>query len=323
MKVTTWGTRGSLPKPMDDTGFRKFVTELIDEIGVDAPNGLATLKQQLASRSKNFLYGGNTSCVQVESKGGHSILFDMGTGLRAAGTKLVSEKTKEFHIFLTHLHWDHIMGLPFFLPLYDPGSKINFYHVHKNAEPYLKILFNGINFPLDWGGVTADVEFKQLKLYQPVKIDSLNVSPFTLDHPGGSFGYRVDEGLRSMVVGYDSEYKRLTKAELGKDYVYYTDLDLILFDAQYEMQNYASKFDWGHCTPTIGTGLALREGIKTLVLTHHDPWAEANTINRMLDNARHHVRVHLPEHEELWRNLNKPDGPEVVAAFDGMNIVLE
>jgi len=320
LRVKTWGTRGSLPRASDDRSFKDQVSQIIDDLGVDHPDGLKALKAKLQG-DENLVFGGNTSCVQISSKN-QSVIFDMGTGLRDAGTELFNAGVKKYHIFLTHLHWDHIMGFPFFLPAYDPGCEIHFYHVHKTAPEYVKILFNGINFPVKWEDVGAKIEFHALKLYEPLEIDDLTLHPFNLDHPGGSFGYRVENGGKSVVIGYDSEYKRLSKEELGKDYKYYQDLDAILFDAQYEMQEYASRFDWGHCTPTIGTGLALREGIRNVLLTHHDPWASDKMIRQMAANAQEHVRVHLPEYEDRWREINQAAGPNVIAVYDGYELTL-
>ena len=88
------------------------------------------------------------------------------------------------------------------------------------------------------------------------------------------------------------------------------------------MQEYASRFDWGHCTPTIGTGLALREGIRNVLLTHHDPWASDKMIRQMAANAQEHVRVHLPEYEDRWREINQAAGPNVIAVYDGYELTL-
>src|SRR5262249_44804431 len=149
-------------------------------------------------------YGGNTSCTEV-GHDGHFVYVDMGSGFREAGTAAMQKGLKEFHIFMTHVHWDHVMGMPFFVPIHVPGHKLNIYHVHKNAPEHIRINFNGVNFPLSWEQLNGKVEFHQLKLYETTKFGDLSVRPFVLDHPGGSFGYRFEAGGKALAIGVDGE----------------------------------------------------------------------------------------------------------------------
>ncbi len=267
-----------------------------------------------------FLYGGNTTCTEV-GHGGQALYVDMGSGFREAGTAAMQQGIKEFHIFMTHVHWDHIMGMPFFIPIHVPGHKLNIYHVHKNAPEFIKINFNGTNFPLTWDQLNGRVEFHQLKLYEPVTFGDLSATAFVLDHPGGSFGYRFEAAGKSCAIGVDGEYKRLTPKELGKDLKFFQNLDLLLFDAQYEMSELASRFDWGHCSPNIGVDLALREGIKMMLFTHHDPWSTDDKLRRMFANTVKYMHSQLDMYKETWDKV-QPGGPKMQMAYDGLTVEL-
>jgi phosphoribosyl 1,2-cyclic phosphodiesterase len=267
-----------------------------------------------------FLYGGNTTCTQI-IQGDKSVYIDMGSGLREAGTYAMQQGVKEYSILMTHMHWDHVMGMPFFVPVHVPGHKINIYHVHRNAPEYIKINFNGVNFPLTWDQLKAQIEFHHVKLYQTFSIDQMQITPFVLDHPGGSFGYRIESAGKSCVIGVDSEYKRLSREELGKDLPFYQNLDILLFDAQYEMSELATRFDWGHCSPNIGIDLALREKIKTLVFTHHDPWSTEEKLRRMLANANSYLKTQLDAYIKDWDQV-QPGGPNLKMAYDGLTVAL-
>ncbi len=322
MKLKLWGTRGSLPRAI---GNNEFI-EIVDRLARKAEKtGLSSISEfRNAMRDGDLAtpvtLGGNTMCTEI-IHGNHRFFVDMGTGITDAGHEAMTSGRTEFHIFQTHMHWDHIMGMPFFMPLYIPGNKIIIYHVHGNAPEYIRIQFNGINFPVKWDALSATIEFRKVKLYDKLKFNDISVSPFALDHPGGSFGWRFDAGGRSAAVGVDGEYKRTTKEELGRDLQYYQNLDLLIFDAHYEMDELASRFDWGHSSPPIGIDLALREGIRNLVLVHHDPRASEERGARMLEHAQHHLKDQLPQHQEIWKKLGQ-QGPRVISGYDGLEIDL-
>ena len=322
MYIKCWGTRGSLPVATTNA---RFLTLLEETINQARAGGISTTSELLAAAKDGKLfqplcYGGNTSCTEIGHKG-HSVFVDMGSGFREAGTAAIQSGAKEFHIFMTHMHWDHIMGMPFFVPIHVPGHKLNIYHVHRNAPEFIRINFNGVNFPLTWEQLGGKVEFHQLKPYQETMFGDLKVTPFVLDHPGGSFGYRCEAAGKSAAVGVDGEFKRLTPQELGRDHAFYQNLDMLLFDSQYEMSELASRFDWGHCSPNIGVDLALREGIKTLLFTHHDPWATEEKLRRMYANAVKYMHAQLDAHRAKWDAV-QPGGPVLKMAYDGMKIEL-
>lgn len=322
MYLKCWGTRGSLPVPMNNTRFLALFDDVVAQgkkLGIEkAADLLAAAKT--GKLHHPVVYGGNTTCSEV-GHDGKVVYFDMGSGFREAGTAAMQHGVKEFNIFMTHMHWDHIMGMPYFVPIHVSGHKLNIYHVHKNAPEFIKINFNGVNFPLTWDQLNGQVEFHQLKLYEKVEFGDLSVTPFVLDHPGGSFGYRCDAGGKACAIGVDGEYKRLTPKELGRDLQYFQNLDLLLFDAQYEMSELASRFDWGHCSPNIGVDLALREGIKIMLFTHHDPWATEEKLRRMFANTMKYMHSQLDIYSDIWSKV-QPDGPRLQMAHDGLTIEL-
>lgn len=319
MKVKFWGTRGSLPQATSNSDFMAVLDELIQTASAQGIRTTRTLKAALESGQlpTPLSYGGNTACTEV-THGDKFFFVDMGSGLREAGSFYMPKGIKEFHIFLTHMHWDHIMGLPFFVPVHVPGCTVKIYHVHRNAPEHVRINFNGINFPLTNEQLGGKIEFEQLKLYEPKDFGDVKVTAFSLDHPGGSFGYRFEAGGKSCAIGVDGEFKRVSQAELGKDLRYYQNLDLLVFDAQYEISELASRFDWGHSTPTIGVDLAIREGIRKVAFSHHDPWSHPPKLRRMLEIAKKHLKNQLSPFEAQWKALGQPEGPEIFNAYDGL-----
>lgn len=324
MKLKLWGTRGSLPRSINQETFIELVDQLARRAETQGSKSITEFRMALRDGKLGdpMIFGGNTTCSEIIAPG-HRFYVDMGTGITDAAVEAMSEGRTEFTVFQTHLHWDHVMGLPFFVPIYIPGNKIVIYHVHANAPEHIRIQFNGVNFPVRWEQLGATVEFRQLKLYETVRFGDTTVSPFALDHPGGSFGYRFESGGKALAIGVDGEYKRTTPKELGKDLPYYQNLDLLLFDGQYEMDELASRFDWGHCSPPIGIDLALREGIRTLVMTHHDPRSGEEKEFKMHQDALEHLKSQLPAYQKIWDKLEQPEGPKVVMAYDGMTIDMD
>lgn len=320
MKIIFWGARGSSPVTMSHEAFLKRLDDLYAKA---KSQGLASLDEFMkAAHSGSFghplSYGGQTPCTEVFANG-KRFFVDLGTGLREAGTRYM-KTDDEFNFFLTHMHWDHLMGLPFFIPVFAAGKKIIIHHVHKHAPEHVRIIFNGTNFPVKWEDLQSTVEFRELKLYQQTMINDVVVTPFALDHPGGSFGYRFEHGGKSAVVGFDGEYTRLTPRDLGKDLPFYQNLDLLVFDAQYELSELLHKHDWGHSSAMIGVDLALREGIRKLVLIHHDPWANEDALEKSLASAKEYMKRTLKRYPDQWQD--HPQGVEIYSAFDGMELVI-
>ncbi len=324
MKLHMWGTRGSLPRALTHQTFVQIVDNYAKKAEKAGMTSISEFRNALRDGDLGhpLVYGGNTSCNEIIHKN-HRFFVDMGTGFAEASGQVMAQGRTEFTIFMTHMHWDHIMGLPFFVPLYIPGNKLVIYHVHAQAPEHIKIQFNGVNFPVKWDELGASVEFRHVKLYEKLHFDDIVVSPFALDHPGGSFGWRFDADGYAIAIGVDGEYKRLTPEALGKDHPYYKNLDLLVFDGQYEMDELASRYDWGHCSPPIGVDLAIREGIRNIIFTHHDPRAGEAKEERMLEQATRHAQKQLRFYKDVWATLHQETGPNIMLAYDGMEFDMD
>lgn len=323
MEVTLWGTRGSIPRTMPDN---EFAATLQGAVNLAKSMGISSLDDfALAAREgrlgQPLSFGGATMCTEVHA-GDQSVFIDAGSGIREPGTLALQRGIKEFHILLTHMHWDHLIGLPFFLPVHTEGAKIHIHHIHKNAPEYVRIKFNGINFPLKWDQLKGSITFHQRKVYEKFKIGPMTATAFAMDHPGGSFGYRIDQGGHSVTVAVDGEFKRRTRKDLGKDLPFFQGLDLLVFDSQYDRVELESRFDWGHCTPTVGTELALREGIRAVAFVHHDPWAAPHKLHSMHQEAVEFMNATAPQYVDVWKDRGAP-GPRLIMGYDGLVLNLD
>lgn len=323
MKVKLWGTRGSIPRAIGHDILRKKLLKLLD---LAKSQGLASIDQLAGaiatdSLTKPLILGGNTSCYELDC-GSRTAYVDMGTGVIKAINSQLIQGRREFTVFQTHVHWDHIMGMPYLIPIYQAGCKLTINHVHPHAPKFIQSQFNGVNFPVPWRDIAPNVEFRQIQPYEPMSYGDAIVTPFTLDHPGDCYGYRFDhrDGT-SAAIGVDGEYKRFTREELGKDLPFYQNLDLLVFDAQYDIDELERRYDWGHCTPQKGASLAMREGIRHLVLAHHDPDSDEAKAYYMLQDAQSFIAENIHEYADRWQH--QAQGPIVHIAYDGAEFDLQ
>jgi phosphoribosyl 1,2-cyclic phosphodiesterase len=320
--IKFWGTRGSTPRAFTHEDILGLFKRLKS---TTARGGKTTLDEVLTAYAEKNLkvplgFGGDTTCVEIGS-GNQFLYVDMGSGIRQAGTEAISKGIKDFHLLVTHMHWDHVLGLPFFRPIFTKGCNLHIYHVHKDSPEFIKVNFNGINFPVTWKDLGSKISFHRIDPYTPTTIAGMTVEPFSLDHPGEAFGYRIEGDGQSVVIGFDSEYTRTSKEALGQDLKYYQNLHTLIFDGQYTHEELEHRKGWGHSTPSTGCELALREGIKRVVFTHHDPWSDFVKLTTMWDDARKHLSSLLPKYKELWKDQKA--GPELLFAYDRLTLDFE
>jgi phosphoribosyl 1,2-cyclic phosphodiesterase len=257
MRIKIWGCRGSIPSPGADT-----------------------------SR-----YGGNTTCVEVRLADGSLVIIDAGSGIRNLGRQLVRQKDPQrIHLLLTHAHWDHLQGFPFFLPAYREAFTIQVWGGPRPAgelRGFLRRQLEPPYFPVKFTSLPAGFRFTR-QADSGLKLGDTRIEAIPLTHPNGGFGFRFSEGGRTFVY--------LTDNELGYDHpgglsaAKYAELcggaDLLLHDAQYTEKEYRSTRGWGHSTFTAAEELGRAAQVRRFGLIHHDPQHTDLELDRILARRR-------------------------------------
>lgn len=259
----------------------------------------------------NRRYGGNTACVALEAPGCEPIVLDLGTGLRFFGERLPLDGSFRGHALVTHLHWDHVQGLPFFVPVNREGARLDIYGPPQDGltlDEAFGEFMRPPYFPVRVSDLAGDFGFHTLDSGDHVVGDA-KVRSRLVPHVGPTNGYRVE--LEGVSVAYISDHQQPLDGSLGiADGV--LDLcdgvDLLIHDAQFTPAEFAQKAHWGHCTIEYALNLAREAGVRRLALFHHDPDHDDDTVDRLLAEAR-----------------VDPAGAgvsEIIAAYEGLTVAL-
>ncbi|MFN0247143.1 MAG: MBL fold metallo-hydrolase [Kofleriaceae bacterium] len=305
MKVRFWGVRGSIPVP-----------------------GKSTAR-----------YGGNTSCVEVRPRNGAPIIIDAGTGLRRLGKSLMEEHFREgkgkASILISHTHWDHVQGLPFFSPLYRAGNEVNIFA--RQRDMHLEAVFSAQNrqpyFPVPLSAMHADMRFHEVLEGAKFELDGAKISCTQLNHPWIAIAYRVE--VDGASVAYCSDTAPMTDVLLGTKFVTSLSIDdpptpeiaaelatmrrgvielaqgadLLIYDTQFTKEEYRQRPHWGHSHPDDAIAVAREAKVKRLCLFHHAPMRSDDDNDRILAQYRSVVTA-------------QGDTFDLVSAFEGLEIEL-
>jgi phosphoribosyl 1,2-cyclic phosphodiesterase len=317
MLVRFWGTRGSIPVGLTSaTVKKKLVAAFQKAIGkpLDTTARIdAFLEQEFPEPAT---YGGNSSCVQIDIGGSDYVLCDVGSGARPFASHVLTthgpRKANTFHIFMSHLHWDHIMGFPFFVPIYIPGNTVRIYGCHDVLEEAFRRQHSAPGFPVEFSQIPAHIEFVRLDTGVTYEIAGLQVRAMRQRHGGDSYGYRFEHQGKVAVYSTDSEHKLEDRTLTDEFVAFFREADLVIFDAMYSLADAITvKEDWGHSSNIVGVELCQMARVKHLCLFHHDPFSDDEQLATVLRDTR--------RFEEITRGETRL---EVSAAYDGMDIVL-
>jgi phosphoribosyl 1,2-cyclic phosphodiesterase len=259
MRLTIWGCRGSVPTPGPDT----------------------------------VRYGGNTSCVEVSLEDDTALVLDAGTGIRSLGVELARRGTRRIHLLLTHLHLDHLEGLRFFAPLWDPEVVLD---IWGPPSPILSLreriarVFSPPLFPVDLNAVPSQVRFHDIPR-EPWTIEGIELSADLVLHPGPTVGFRVEAQQSSVAYVPDHEPALAGKiSDSPPEWISGAsvagDVDVLFHDAQYFEDEYPERIGWGHSSVADAVGFALAVGARRLVLFHHEPAHGDRSLERLEARAR-------------------------------------
>uniref|UniRef100_A0A7C4W1K7 MBL fold metallo-hydrolase n=1 Tax=Desulfatirhabdium butyrativorans TaxID=340467 RepID=A0A7C4W1K7_9BACT len=260
MHITCWGSRGSIP----------------------------------VSGAEYNRYGGDTTCMEIRPMSGETVIVDAGTGIRRLGNALIAEGRLTCHFIFTHAHWDHLMGFPFFKPLYRQDAS---FHMHrcpfasKFVETMLSRVMSPPNFPVRYSDIQATIQYEEA-CPTCFRIGSLSVSPIALRHPNSGSGYKFMENDRSFVF--------LTDNELGfshsggppvEDYIRFCrNADLLIHDAEYTPEEYVHTIEWGHSVYTDVIDLAVQADVKRLGLFHLNQDRSDDHVDAIVEACRSLLR---------------------------------
>jgi ribonuclease BN (tRNA processing enzyme) len=264
-------------------------------------------------------YGGNTSCIEVQSSAGTLVILDMGTGATVLGRELMARgEPSRGHILISHTHWDHIQGIPFFAPLFVPGFEWDIYGprgLHQGLRQTLAGQMQSTYFPVTLEQLGATIRYREL-VEGRLRIGDIEVTCRYLNHPALTLGYRLEADGAAFVYACDHEPHSHALATgvgdfLGEDRrhaEFLAGADLVVHDAQYRASEYPQKIGWGHSTIEYACAVARLAKVGQLALTHHDPMRDDAAIDALVDSLR----------TEGFR----PAGPHVFAAAEGHEVEL-
>lgn len=271
MKIRFWGVRGSIPSP----------------------------------GPKTVRYGGNTTCIEVRSDDGELIILDAGSGIFPLAQTLLKELPVKANVFITHTHWDHIHGLPFFIPFFIPGNSVRIHGAYdvissQGIEQIMDVQMQYSYFPIREAELKARIEYQTLEIGEVVTIGDATVTNTLLNHPVIDFGYRVDCRGKSMFFTGDhepwfniydegdegyAEYQTMVDEKQQQMDEVVRGVDVLIMDCSYTAAEYPAKKGWGHSTFDYAIALARRAGVKKLVCTHHEPTRSDDELEQVFAEA--------------------------------------
>ena len=262
MRIRCWGARGSIP--------------------VSGPEYLK--------------YGGDTTCIEIRTQEDEIIIIDAGSGIRKLGNQLLTEKRYRYHMIFTHAHWDHILGFPFFKPIYMKKTSIQMYgcpFTQESIRNMISRVMTSPNFPVDFENIQAKISYREACRSQ-FSIKAMTIVPIYASHPNSGIGYKFLEDGKSFVFLTDNELAFQHPGGLAfADYVQFArEADLLLHDAEFSPEEYKTRRTWGHSTYPDALRLALEARVKKFGLFHHNQDRPDSAVDEIVEECRRIIGDH-------------------------------
>ncbi len=295
MQIKFFGCRGSIPAPLNFAQIKdlfKYLYEIAIKHNIDPKNITDFLDQQ--QNNNPYFFGGNTSANLIQDDD-NILILEAGSGLREMATGFMQEKRKEYHILMGHFHWDHIQGLPFFIPAFIPGNTIHVYSVQPYAEEVFKKQMSSPTFPVDFSLLGANFIFHQIKPAQEIQINNFTVNTLEMHHPDGCWGYQINSNNKRICYLSDTEITNANSTTIKNYADFVGDADIVIADSQYSFVEYFKKQHWGHSNITTFIDILKNSNVKKLIMYHHDPMANFQSINKSLEIAKRYQTLTAPD----------------------------
>ncbi|MDR0315899.1 MAG: MBL fold metallo-hydrolase [Treponema sp.] len=289
MRINFWGVRGSLPSPVLPAQIKSKISAILEKATPEDMES-AESRERFLSGLPPWLFGtvgGNTSCISVSFDDMSDIIvFDCGSGMREMGIARSAAQSgpSHYHIFLSHFHWDHILGLPFFNPAYDPSVSLDFYSPKPGLEENLRAQMAEPYFPVKMENMASSKKYHLME--SPIRIGALNIHSKKMKHPGESHCYMINENGKRFIYATDAELSNDDFMPTGENTAFFKDADMIVLDCQYTLDDAIDKNNWGHNAFSLSVDFAANWGIKHLVMFHHDPAYSDRKLYGILQSAR-------------------------------------
>jgi phosphoribosyl 1,2-cyclic phosphodiesterase len=314
MRIHFWGVRGSLPAPLLPEQIKSKISAILERLtpmDIESPAS----RERFLAALPFWLFGtigGNTPCVSVHCDDIQEwIVFDAGSGIRELGNAAARESPNSphgYHLFFSHLHWDHIQGFPFFDPAYNPAVRIDFYSPKPDLKAFLSGQMRPPYSPVTLESTGAEKFFHQLE--DPIILKGLTITYRKMNHPGDSYAYCIDDGKRRFIYATDTELSSADFIQNKENISFFQYADLIILDSQYTLEEAIEKYNWGHSAFSLAVDFAATWKIKHLVLFHHDPAYDDKKLSHILQSARWYMeRMNIK-------------GIKISLACEGMEITL-
>ncbi len=300
MRVRFWGTRGSLPVAATGQMIREKIKQalyLAEGRRFENEAQIERFIDESLDFPIRYGYGGDSSCVQIEG-GDEYMICDMGSGLRRFGQQMMirhgPNHPNVYHLFMSHVHWDHIMGFPFFPPAYIPGNIIHIYGGHniEVLEDAFRRQQSSPCFPVHWDQLGAEISFTHLEVGRWHEINGYRIKLMRQAHHGSSFGYRFERDGKTLVYSTDAEHKQQNEKETAAVEDFFRDADLVIFDAMYSLADMITiKEDWGHSSNIVGVDLCLQANVKHYCMFHHEPVYNDETLYTILQETKRYEEI--------------------------------
>lgn len=316
MRIKLWGVRGSIPTPISGEHIER---KIYRALSLARPGDITSEESiqafiQTLPFSVRGTYGGNTTSLQVVTGSGEQIIIDCGSGLKPLGLELAKGDfgtgRGSATILLSHTHWDHIQGIPFFLPFYVRGNRFNFYSAMPDLKQRLDHQQVFSHFPVTFDYLNSTKDFFTIEPDEELFINDTRVLNKVMPHPGVAYGFRIEDRGSVMVYTSDCEFNIDEIDHIESYRSFFTDADVVIFDTQYTFEESIDKLEFGHSSAAIAIDIAGMFNVKRLILFHHEPSYDDEKLEYVLFNARTYLSM----------NAKRIGNLQVDIAYEGMEI---